>query len=372
MSRPLEKLDILLSEKKVVSALKVCNSEKLYFTGYLLGKIHNRDSPEYYGIMESLSLGLNGKDTTITPASLASPAITTTPASSTNTSTKKKKVLLLCNWATPKGIADQWNRMTKGNYTWNDIEIIWTGQPDYHVILNTPGYTMAPYDPAKTLIFHMEPNMSDAKLWNRWSNPKGFMKVFTHETDYANFDWHISKNYNELCENLDSSLKTEILSTVLSKKYTDPGHMRRIDFVKFLEKNNVKIDVYGNNFWNYKNYKGSLPIYEKDNALIPYKYTFNAENTFKKNYFTEKLIDGILCECLVFYCGCYNIRDFIDEKAYVYLSLENFQKDMETIEKAIKEDWYSQRLPYIRKAKQKILNELQFFPRLERILNAQN
>ena len=89
-----------------------------------------------------------------------------------------------------------------------------------------------------------------------------------------------------------------------------------------------------------------------------------------KNYYTEKLIDGILGECLVFYSGCPNIRDFIDERAYVYLELSNFEKDYGIIQKAIQEDWYSKRLPYIREAKYKILNELQFFPRLEKFLTS--
>jgi hypothetical protein len=106
--------------------------------------------------------------------------------------------------------------------------------------------------------------------------------------------------------------------------------------------------------------------------MFPYKYTFNVENHSIKNYYTEKLIDGILAETLVFYSGCYNARDYIDERAFVYLELSNFEKDFQTIKKAIEEDWYTQRLPYIKEAKQKILNELQFFPRLYAIINNEN
>ena len=183
-------------------------------------------------------------------------------------------------------------------------------------------------------------------------------------------EWHLSKTYTEL-----SLMKTEkkynILSTVLSDKYNDPGHVKRIDFIKFLEKK-MHIDVYGNNRWNYKNYKGELPYHCKDDAIFPYKYIFNCENQEIKNYFTEKLIDGILGECLVFYSGCFNVKQYIDEKAFVYLDLVDFEHDYCIIEKAIKEDWYSQRLPHILEAKKKILNELQFFPRLEKIIKNLN
>ena len=108
---------------------------------------------------------------------------------------------------------------------------------------------------------------------------------------------------------------------------------------------------------------------KKDDALFSYKYIFNCENNEINNYCTEKLYDGILAECLVFYSGCPNIKDIIDDKAYIYLHLSNFEKDYETIRKAIEENWWEQRLPYIKEAKNKILNELQFFPRLKKILS---
>jgi len=159
------------------------------------------------------------------------------------------------------------------------------------------------------------------------------------------------------------------ISTVLSAKYFDPGHIKRIDFVKFLERKKLPIHVYGENKWGYVDYKGSPPPYQKDNAMFPYKYVFNCENNSVKNYYTEKLIDGILSECLVFYWGCYNVRDYIDERAFVYLELSNFEEDYKKVKNAIENNLWEERLPYIRLMKYKILNHLQFFPRLERIIN---
>ena len=104
-------------------------------------------------------------------------------------------------------------------------------------------------------------------------------------------------------------------------------------------------------------------------GLFPYKYHFQCENNPIKNYVSEKLYDGILSECLVFYSGAPNVKEIIDERAYVVLQLESFEEDMKTIKKAIEENWWEQRLPYIREAKKKILNELNFFPRIEEIIN---
>ena len=224
----------------------------------------------------------------------------------------------------------------------------------------------------------MEPymNTKNKHMWGEWADPdpSKFFRVCSHDKgllDYNNNEWDLNKTYNELKtmivekdENLDS-----IISTVLSSKYYDPGHIKRIDFVKFLEKKGMNVHVFGSNVFGYKEYKGVLPSREKDNAMFPYKYVFNVENNSIKNYYTEKLIDGILAECLVFYSGCFNIRDFIDERAFIYLELSNFEDDYQKIKKVIEDKEWEKRIDIIRSQKNKILDHLQFFPRLERIIN---
>jgi hypothetical protein len=221
----------------------------------------------------------------------------------------------------------------------------------------------------------MEPRMKENALsWGEeWVNPdsKEFFKVLKHDTrDYNNIEWHLSLTYNQFLnyEIVKNPNYDKVLSTVTSSKYIDIGDMKRIDFIKFLESKNFPIHVYGDNKWDYKDYRGELPYHKKDDGIFPYKYIFNTENNQKHFYCTEKLIDGILGECLTFYWGCPNIRDIIDPRAYVELDLSNFEKNYEIIKKAIHEDWYTQRLPFIRNEKEKILNHLQFFPRLEKIL----
>lgn len=285
----------------------------------------------------------------------------------------KTRVKLVGNWCTPEQLREDWNKMSKGNYTWNDIELV-LDNPDYYVVINSPppGVTV---EPSKTIIFRMEPYMGgkNKKMWGEWANPdpKKFYRVCYHQNDYNNNCWEISSSYNELKtmtiikdEKLDSTV-----STVLSPKYSECGHIKRIDFVKFLEKKGLPVHVFGSNRWDYKDYKGSLPRYDKNNAMFPYKYVFNCENNSIKNYYTEKLIDGILAECLVFYSGCYNVKEYIDERAFVWLELSNFDDDYQKVKKAIEENLWEKRIVHIRRAKKKILEYLSFFPRVERIIN---
>jgi hypothetical protein len=96
------------------------------------------------------------------------------------------------------------------------------------------------------------------------------------------------------------------------------------------------------------------------------------ENNFEKNFITEKLWEPILCETLVFYYGCPNVSDYIDPRAFVLLDITNFEKSYQIIKQAVSEDWWSQRIDIIRQEKHKILNELAFFPTIDKIINNNN
>jgi hypothetical protein len=265
------------------------------------------------------------------------------------------RIKLLCNWTDSTSLVNLWKKMDDNR----NILLVDSEPCDYYVVIND---TQEHYLPEKTFLFHMEPNMKEPE--------KKYLKVFSHDRDYNNIEWHLSKTYYELSTQpiLKDDSISDVISTVLSSKYRDPGQQLRIDFIKFIDRK-MTVHVYGDNKFHYNNFRGSLPYHCKDNAILPYKYIFNAENHEIHNYFTEKIIDGILGESLVFYWGCPNIEKYIDSRAFVKLDLVNFQEDFEKIQKAIKEDWWSQRLPYIKAEKHRILNQLQFYPRLQKIIN---
>jgi len=93
------------------------------------------------------------------------------------------------------------------------------------------------------------------------------------------------------------------------------------------------------------------------------------ENNYEENFITEKIWEPIICETLVFYYGAPNVKDYIDERAYVQLDMNDFEKSYQIIKTAIEEDWWSQRIDIIRKEKIKIMYELGFFPVIEKIIN---
>jgi hypothetical protein len=167
-----------------------------------------------------------------------------------------------------------------------------------------------------------------------------------------------------------SDLKTlDLVSSVCSSKYFDPGHKKRIDFLKYLELKDFPLHIYNeDNNIGFKSYKGTAQqSFDKEKAIIPYKYYFMCENNVEHNFVTEKMWEPILCESLCFYWGCPNINEIVDPMAFVQLDMDDFEASYNIMNEAIKMNLWETRLPYIKVAKQKIL-EQSFFPTLEKVL----
>jgi len=294
------------------------------------------------------------------------------------------RVKMICNWCTSEQLCKEWSNMCEqpSKFSWKNIQITWENTDiDYYVIINKPLFKDEYFEPNKTIIFQMEPYVFDhtknwgVKTWGEWCNPDPlrFLAVRGRHTKYHNNAfWQLEQTYNELVNlNIEAIDKKNNLSSICSSKYFDEGHIKRIDFLKYIEsKNDIPIDIYSqDNKHNFYNNKGPLqPYIDKSKGLLPYKYYFMIENNFEENFITEKLWEPILCETLVFYYGCPNTSDYIDPLAYVELDINNFEKSYQIIKNAIEQDLWSQRIDIIKKEKQKILNELSFFPTVQKII----
>lgn len=290
------------------------------------------------------------------------------------------RVKMLCNWCNSKELCSQWSNMCEKEFMWKNIEITWENSNiDYYVIINKPPHDEY-YLSEKTILFQMEPWISDlsknwgVKTWGYWSEPplKNFLAIRGRKTEcHNNAFWQLELNYNEI-KNLEYDDKFDKLSSICSSLYFDEGHIKRVDFLKFLEeKGDIDLDIYGyDNDHSFTNYRGPLHHYvDKSKGIIPYKYYFMMENNFEKNFITEKIWEPIICESLVFYYGCSNLDEYINKDAYVLLDINDFEKSYNIIKKAIQEDWWSKRIDIIKQEKLKILDELGFFPVIKNIID---
>lgn len=163
----------------------------------------------------------------------------------------------------------------------------------------------------------------------------------------------------------DCPQKTENkIAVITSNKRVTKGHRRRLDFIESLQKAFPdKIDLFGNGF---------NPIADKYEVLSKYKYTLVMENCTYPTYWTEKIADAFLCECLPLYVGANDINDYFPKNSLAILDLSNVKKSCQTICEILSNNLFDLYYDNILTAKKMVLNELNMFPSICRIIKNSN
>ena len=95
-----------------------------------------------------------------------------------------------------------------------------------------------------------------------------------------------------------------------SVSLNSPGHKYRHILVQNILKSNLPIDIYGNGCKYYNNIndpriKGEF----NDTTLFDnYKFHICIENFQTPHYFSEKIMDPLICNSIPIYLGCNNIN----------------------------------------------------------------
>ena len=135
--------------------------------------------------------------------------------------------------------------------------------------------------------------------------------------------------------------KTRMISIIASEKHFLPGHVVRHDLIQWMQENDIDVDIIG---------RGYKPFDHKWEGLAPYYYSVIIENSIEKSYFTEKLIDSILCETVPIYMGCHDIDNFLDIRGMIIC------KNVDDVQKAIisaTREMYFEIYPYLKNIKLK-------------------
>lgn len=158
--------------------------------------------------------------------------------------------------------------------------------------------------------------------------------------------------------------KQNMLSTVCSnKKQRHTLHNKRYQFTHDLKKKVPELDIFGH---------GVRDMEDKAEALDDYQYHVSIENYQGEHHWTEKLADPFLALCLPFYFGCLNVTDYFPEESFIPIDIFDLEGSYEIIRKAIKDNEYQKRLPYIYEARRKVLEEYNLFAVLSREIAARH
>ena len=176
--------------------------------------------------------------------------------------------------------------------------------------------------------------------------------------------WWLSYSYDQLVNLKFNSLsKTKKLSAIDSGKQTLHNHRLRVNTIKELQSkcSNI-IDVYGpiNN--------NPLPHRAKEAGLLNYRYNLCFENCNTDYYFSEKIVDPLLCWTMPIYYGCNKISKFLPPGSYIEVN-PNKTTCVEKIKDIVDSDYFEQNIDAIAEARNLILNQYNLLPTLHRAVN---
>jgi len=107
--------------------------------------------------------------------------------------------------------------------------------------------------------------------------------------------------------------KRAMCSLIASAKRSQEGHELRHRMVEAVRHDGLDVEVMG---------RGYTPFGAKAEGLAPYRYSVVIENVRERNFFTEKLVDAVLCRTVPIYWGCPNIADFMDVSGMILCETE--------------------------------------------------
>lgn len=163
------------------------------------------------------------------------------------------------------------------------------------------------------------------------------------------------RNYDYLV-NLEIPVKNKEISVICSTKSFTPHHARRLKFVEGLKNHfGDRLDWYGN---------GKMPVQEKWDALIDYKFSIAIENQIKHNVITEKILDPYLTYTFPIYSGAPNITEYFDENSFLSIDIFDLEGSIAKIEKLLNNPISSIALDQMVKSREKVLNDYNFVQRI--------
>lgn len=131
--------------------------------------------------------------------------------------------------------------------------------------------------------------------------------------------------------------KTAMCSLIASEKRDSQGHRLRHAMVDWVRGTGQDVAVMG---------RGYTPFEAKAEGLARYRYSIVIENVQETNYFSEKLMDAVLCNTAPIYWGCPNLERFMNPEGIIRC---NSEAEMRAAVEAMSEQDFAARLPHLRR-----------------------
>jgi hypothetical protein len=161
--------------------------------------------------------------------------------------------------------------------------------------------------------------------------------------------WLVNRTYDQLTAAFPE--KSADIAVICSAKAMVDGHRRRLRFVEQLLELSP-MPRFGRGFRD-------LP--DKWDGLAPFRYSVAVENSRHDHYWTEKIADCFLAGTVPIYWGAPNIRDYFPADAMIVIDTLDPVEVARIIKDEATPEGYARRLPALREAKRRVLEEYNLF-----------
>lgn len=171
--------------------------------------------------------------------------------------------------------------------------------------------------------------------------------------------WCAGISYEEAHAMQDFS-KTKTIATVCSaKQQSHTLHAKRYELIKYIAARMPELDWYG---WGVKH------LDKKADAQNDYRYSIAVENYVAPFHWTDKIADPLLSMCLTFYVGDPRLEEVFPAESFIRIPLENHEEAYNIIRQTIDENAYEKRLPAIKEARRRLIEECNMFNRVASLI----
>ena len=138
---------------------------------------------------------------------------------------------------------------------------------------------------------------------------------------------------------MDSGLlleKTALMSIMISEKRRAPGHQLRHALAQHVLKTpGLPVDIYGRGCRFYGNLASTdrrlKGEFQGKEPFLNYRFHIAVENFSFSDYFSEKVIDPLLCGTTPLYWGCRNIEKYFPNALHVFTNFEEGRQLLEAV-----------------------------------------
>jgi hypothetical protein len=150
-------------------------------------------------------------------------------------------------------------------------------------------------------------------LWWKYFRIFTFQGLIIRLLPNARF-WIAANSWVGVPSDAEIGGKTRNMSLIASAKMMLRGHRLRHSVARWARAEKLDIDLLGLAY---------QPFDDKRDGLLPYRFSVVIENSRENGYFTEKLVDALLCGTVPIYWGAPDVEKFFDVRGMLVCRTED-------------------------------------------------